>query len=1845
MTDAQLGSLEGKVALVTGGGRGVGAAISKELARRGAHVIVNWFHSKDSAEQTIADICADGGLASGLRATVAKLESVAEMFVEIGRRHGGLDILVNNAACGVFAAPEDVSEQEWQRALDVNVHGARWCAIHAAPLMTKRGGGAIVNLSSIGAGMAVDNYMVVGVCKAAVEALTRYLAADLGRHNIRVNTASAGFLDGPTTQLFPDADTLRATCAAAAPLGRVGKVEELAKLVAFLASPDASWVCGQSYLADGGLSVGRAMLTPTPGMPRPQTCELIANPDDYGCDAVAIVGVGVVVPGARTAKEFWELLGRGESVFTEPGDRFDVEAFWSPGNVQPDRTYSRVAGYIDESTGPSADYVTTWLGDTLLQCDQNRLTRHAESQIACFLGAWNEGSQHVEESLVVEAATAGIAAHWPGRADPDTIAQIRAALRGHYRHAGDVSRHLPYRAARAAVDAMFSATTPLTLVDTACSSSLYAIDLGIRAVLDGECDVAFCGGVFALGPRLGILFSQLHGLSETGRVLAFDDKADGVLFSDGAGMVALKRLDRARRDGDQVLAVLAGCGAASDGQGKAVHAPSTAGQVRAVARAHGVNGINADQIDWIVAHATGTPVGDAVERESIAQMAPDIGWECTSNKSIIGHTGWSAGVVSVIHAILAMQHDMIPAQAPLTASPSSTPGIHIPDRPVPFPPRSDRPRTVGVSAFGFGGTNAHILVQEPSAQAAQLRSAPPQLTTDTDIVIVGWHAHVPGGLTQSQIALRITSGQSPSPERTFGDPYPLPPVSEVRMPPRTAQAIDPTHLMALQAASALATADGSEFWQGHEDRTGVFAAYTGLPGSSADLTVRCYKESLQQAINASDVFGSELREAAQAYLRAVDDRCSPAGEDTLPGVMPNVLAARIAGVYDLHGPTMAVDSGPTSGREALRAASAYLRRGDIDLAAVVGVGGRADPLYEETHGIDPGVAHEGAIILVLTRAAVANEHRWPVLATLPQCLQALPDRNTIGPFLAADDLIDAIRVCELNRVAHAPEITRHVPRWRAAGVTRAGHVQTGALIVTDPRCSTATRKIDDDDVTHIYTVTVTPGQAAEEALAPIISSGRVFRHLRIVLSLHEATQWPARPTQELLALQETVFLAIKTARDGLTQLGTLGIALLSPFSNEAPHPQCGLFTGFVKSLAWELDGCTTAALITDLQDPATALAALEGELADPDTFPVTLHREGRRFVQRLSADRSDLGSFPILPDAVVVATGGARGITAACMLGLAAEAKVRLWLLGSSDVTDAPAHLLEAADEELPTLRAQYIAEQLQQSPTSLVRDINTQFNRLLRARESQLNLHKLRKLCGDANLHFRTCDVTDYDAVACVADEIRRTEGRVDLLVHGAGLHHPGEIGSLDLSALRYVRGVKLDGYHNLRDTFNGAIRPSLWCNFGSMASVIGLPGESAYAAANDFLACASGAAGYSAGEYTIGWTLWGETGLGAGEIAESYAARTARLTRTTTREGVAHFLDELRRQPGEPLCGFIGKAEHSALDQRFPGFVEQVGAPELLLTPTLRTVRPTSVHGLLAEPAEQTADSAQWLLTLDLGRQNYIQHHLIDGKPTVPGAMLVAIAAEAARKLAPDLPLREIRNVAFNAFVRMHTSRHPTALRITAYRRINHTLGRQAVFVVGSTDIFAPDGSILVRNRRNFHAVVILGGPCSLPEPIPLTTNMDWQTVLDPHYQSDSPVQLTGPFAATVGYGCTPEAATAIWMAPFPEAMPEMAIPTILLDSLIRTRALRPEADGNHAVIVPRSFDRIVIEDATTDTAIARMYPEGVRLIHSFSTEISSALTADEKVIMQVCGLRGTVAGYVKSREIYPALAAVSE
>jgi enoyl-[acyl-carrier protein] reductase III len=249
--------LEDRVVAITGASRGIGRAIALRLAReRPRHVVVGYCTNHEAARRTVGEIEALGVAASPLSTDVGQEEELRAFFAEIRKRCGRLDVFVANAARTAFAPTLELSMRSWRRTLELNVDAFLLGAQLAARLMEEGGtGGHIVGLSSLGARAYVPSYAALGTAKAAIEALTRYLAVELAPRGINVNVVCAGFIDTDSTRMLPSFDAAVAETAARTPAGRIGRPEDLAGVVAFLCSPEAAWIRGQTVVADGGYSL------------------------------------------------------------------------------------------------------------------------------------------------------------------------------------------------------------------------------------------------------------------------------------------------------------------------------------------------------------------------------------------------------------------------------------------------------------------------------------------------------------------------------------------------------------------------------------------------------------------------------------------------------------------------------------------------------------------------------------------------------------------------------------------------------------------------------------------------------------------------------------------------------------------------------------------------------------------------------------------------------------------------------------------------------------------------------------------------------------------------------------------------------------------------------------------------------------------------------------------------------------------------------------------------------------------------------------------------------------------------------------------------------------------------------------------------------------------------------------------------------------------------------------------------------------------------------------------------------------------------------------------------------
>ncbi|MER2089444.1 MAG: enoyl-[acyl-carrier-protein] reductase FabL [Sporosarcina sp.] len=244
---------QNKVAMVTGSSRGLGKALAIELAKRGYDIVVNYARSRSAAEETVKEIEALGRKAIMIRANVGDVAKLRTMFEQVKEEFGRLDVFVSNAASGVLRPIMELEESHWDWTMNINAKGMLFGAQEAAKLMDK--GGKIIGISSLGSIRYLENYTTVGVSKAAMESITRYLAVELAPKGIAVNTVSGVAIDTDALKHVPNREELLEDARKNTPAGRMVEIDDMVKTAMFLISDDSDMIRGQTIIVDGGRSI------------------------------------------------------------------------------------------------------------------------------------------------------------------------------------------------------------------------------------------------------------------------------------------------------------------------------------------------------------------------------------------------------------------------------------------------------------------------------------------------------------------------------------------------------------------------------------------------------------------------------------------------------------------------------------------------------------------------------------------------------------------------------------------------------------------------------------------------------------------------------------------------------------------------------------------------------------------------------------------------------------------------------------------------------------------------------------------------------------------------------------------------------------------------------------------------------------------------------------------------------------------------------------------------------------------------------------------------------------------------------------------------------------------------------------------------------------------------------------------------------------------------------------------------------------------------------------------------------------------------------------------------------
>jgi acyl transferase domain-containing protein/NAD(P)-dependent dehydrogenase (short-subunit alcohol dehydrogenase family) len=1578
------------------------------------------------------------------------------------------------------------------------------------------------------------------------------------------------------------------------------------------------------------------------------------------CDEVpiAIVSLGCVLPAANDPNEYWSNILNGVSGISRLTDNDPAAAQdFLVGNgdaqtVVPDKSYTLLHGSIfnppyDAKLLAHAytpeEFATLTNGQKLLalalaQSLSNIQSKLSLDRVQCILGATADGSKEYDDAVFAESVQNLLKTldepEELRRAFGSSLEKICGYKPG---DADQLSQHKIYQAV---VEHVAGQRLPTYVVDTACSSSLYSIYLGMRGLQDQECDLVLAGGVFAPGPANNTLFAQFKGLAQR-ESRPFDASAQGVVFGDGAGIIALKRLPDALNDGDHVLAVIRGIGLSSDGRSPSINVPQSKGQSIAIKKAYNSSQLDMNTIQYVEAHATATLVGDAVEFSALKETLqreptlPPI--ELGSVKALVGHTGWVAGVASIIKICKAFEAKVIPRQynyvSPSAEIDLANSQFVITETSHPWPENPfSCPRRAAINGFGFGGTNAHVVIEQFDENYHRELSS--QLAPST--------------ITNSELALIGISSLFPNPDGSLN----AEPSSQsnfdrksLRLPPKkmllpdVTEHMDPSQFLAAQAAAKVLAALPAS-WEQFKASTGVVLGLESKTERGMRANERVFTDRLRRQVSEASLNGSltsgDVNRLVEKLIDQIRTRNVPSGPYTLPGLMPNVTAGRITNMFDLNGPNIVVDLGPHSLLQSLFVARQLLAHKECDIVLAGGINANTTNHDDQS---------EAVLLLALTTTKIAEKKSLPVLATLN--FVASKSDSTFAEVTAtarnfkgaqgAAELLAAINQSQQQNARRTfqqvdtPFAGRHIVidsptanRSEANSSRSHAYVQGTPIRYCSPRLVSAAVKGDAKSLQHkrILFLTDQPelwsrlessgALAALDYNVVCPLSSDLARSLPLDLRSEESIQnsLPGLAQVEFdcviaiknleesskdslllegttnVQLLDTLFAVCRSIYERVKEKGIPVVALcLSAYRNGQLDPYTGLVAGFMKSLARELDGPVCRAINTDETNFFKALHHVEVELGQASREVEVCYREGTRStfalapVEKLARDtKSYLDS-----ESVVIATGGARGVTAVLIEELLQKHGCRVIALGRTDTSSTPAHVLEMDEETLKSYEPQFYKEEMAKNSGKKITALKREYLSFRAAHEVHHLTKQLQAI--SSKYEYISVDINNAAAMEQIVADVYRKYGRVDLVLHGAGIQISKALPKKSIADFRKIVGTKLDGLSHLYKACKKyqTDKPVHFHILTSAFSYMGNDGQPDYGAANEAMnriAECMNASADDAHWSSMAWLGW--AGIGMTRDSEFAALAASRRLRGVTKdEGQQIFTELMAGSPATPINVLLADGE--------------IDFYKVALAD--------------AAPATKTKpDSCVIEREVSVANAPYLVNHLVDGVPTLPGAFVIAVFAEAALHLRPKLKIISFEQAGFRRFTKVYESRK-TKLRIEA--GIVSEDERETLIQVSIRSDFVHASGVTLQKDLLQHEILVRMAP-ALPEiPRRVTNGNGGRPSRDPYVLTGSPVLLSGPFDAMRNLTIGPEHRHADFKLDDISSTEQRALwsKIVLMDSLWRFGVIQGEADNSMPVFVPEACEIMKIYFDFADFDVSKVQgpltfsganptPDGMRL-----------------------------------------------
>ncbi len=1482
---------------------------------------------------------------------------------------------------------------------------------------------------------------------------------------------------------------------------------------------------------------------------------------------VAIVGRGCILPGG--ARSPTELMATIRERRTGIVDYREIDRFWQDdfysATLVPDRSTSHLCGRVNDVDIVVPSQVDPRVFDRFTRTQKLlciALSACADSlkgaeRVTCLIGATADGFEDQDEVSSLDYS--GI--------DPtdDFVDQRMNTVRS--------ASRTPHDAVQEVFDRIIRPGLQVTLIDAACASSLYSVALGMRLLESDQADAVIAGGVFCPGPGNSCLFSQFRGTTSTG-CRPFDANADGVVFSEGAAVVTLRRTTDAERMGLSVSAIVRGSGLSSDGRSSSANVPQSSGQIRSLERCYKRYGIAPSSIDAIEGHGTSTPVGDSTELQTLRTFFSEHVSKpipIHSLKATIGHAGWAAGTASVIAVCEYFQAGTFPSQAcfqqPSPALIKSRGVLAVASRPVSLTSKTSR---IAINGFGFGGANAHLVLeayQRPaSGESVNLIGQATHDSDDDEVVIVAHHHQSP---TQA----------SPSGFRFDRGAVKLP--KEFVILPELAEDMDISQILAVTLTNQIIS-KVPNFDSATRSTTSLVLAMNGKTERGVEATLRVMSQRIRRNLAGNDRF-----------LKAVDAACQrarPSKAYTLQCMMPNVAAGRAALLHNLNGPNFVVDCGSDSFSAAVQSASLLLRGGDVDgtnFAIVAAIEARS---AGASGSQSTGAGDEYALAVGLTKRSFAKQQGWDVIATIDELFELgnrpATTEHTCRP---AQEQIE-------NLVSALSRHSQRVSKKADAQATTAGSPTNGDCRLHTPvwveKRATATQAISEASSSESFLAIVPAdaklvaemvagisafaarhlvavvGQASHDVLSSLNASNAVAVDLSairegsavlnqifefkpdIVAAIQTPRSWDFLQTLSSVAndnsLCELLFLIAKQNIQRIDQ-GALELwSLVVEGWRGQVHPSSGAIAGLLKSIHREMPASRVGSICTRGGGLATAIQNLIVERSLMDSESEVVYDESVRLVRRLRPTMDHGDATPLVrlnEDSVILASGGARGVTAVLLEALLSDHRCHVIMLGRSAPEAGPENADSVATEE------QFYQRFMRENPSAAPVQMKRAFALAQASWEAHRTLQRLTAIGG--HVEYQVVDVTDREQVASAIEQIKSRYGKVDLLIHGAGVQVSKRLEHRSLAEFRKTYAVKVLGLEHLtrccQEQFGSVVCAHI---LTSAYSIFGNDGQHDYCAANEAM---DRMAGLSWDHLAMRWSsiAWlGWDGIGMTRGTEYRALAKARsLSGIDPPTGQKLFRSVMAGRTAAAINVPVSHSEH--VEYR------------------LRTI-----------PVQRDASAGRILeVAVDLSKVKCLPFHKVKQCPTLPGAWILDCFIRAAMQLYPDshrIVHATIQDTSFMRLVRYRRDQNPNV-------RVIVEESGQTIQAWLVSDVLHAGGRTLSRDVLCARATLTFAWESSRMEASSVQSIAEsWSasdaSVEDPYcMRGPQDVDLSGPFNCLkeVRIGGVSRRAR---LSGVPDCEWTGNIPALALDAAWRVGAMHAVPRKDH-LYVPTEIRRMVI------------------------------------------------------------------